>query len=156
MGGKNYNIDDFLAMENKVAAYWALFKAIQNSPSTPSDAEMRVLSLPDFLGLCCANGFDDLYWQAGWAAIPSAELMEAIGEPQLSQMLWKCIDIAREYGKKVGKDPFAPEGDYVDLDEETEAKFNSPDLNFCSLYPDWDDCCTRTIDYVRKNRHLFT
>jgi hypothetical protein len=109
-----------------------------------------------FLGLCCANGFDDLYWQAGWAAVPSAELMEAIGEPVFAAMLRQCIAIAREYGQKIGRDPFDQDSKYVELDEETERKFNAPELDFCKQDFDWDVLCGKTMDYVRKNRELFT
>ena len=151
----NYCVDDFLGMDDPVKAYYASCNAIRNENRKLSSAELRILSLPVFLGLCCANGFDDLYWQARLAAIPSAELLEAIGEPVLAAMLWRCVAIAREYGQKIGRDPFDPDSDYVELDAETERKFNAPDLDFCKQDFDWDLLCRKTMDYVRKNRGLF-
>ena len=60
----SYNVDDFLKMEDQVHAYYEFCKASRGGFRGRSPAEMRVLSLPDFMGLCYANGFDDLYWQA--------------------------------------------------------------------------------------------
>jgi hypothetical protein len=152
----NYRIDDFLKMDDQVKAYYALCDAIRKENHIFSPAELRILSLPDFLGLCCANGFGDLYWQARWAAIPSAELMEAIGEPVFAEMLRRCIAIAREYGQKIGRDPFDPNSEYVKLDEETEHKFDASELDFCKQDFDWDLLCCKAMEYVRKNRVLFT
>jgi hypothetical protein len=70
-------------------------------------------------------------------------------------MLWRCVAIAREYGQKIGRDPFDPDSDYVELDADTERKFNAPDLDFCKQDFDWDLLCRKTMDYVRKNRELF-
>ncbi|HVU27645.1 MAG TPA: ankyrin repeat domain-containing protein [Verrucomicrobiae bacterium] len=151
----NYNVDDFLKMEDQVKAYYAFCKAIMEGFRTRSPAELRVLALPDFLAHCCMNGFNDMYWQARWAVIPSTELMEAIGERKFAEMLRKCIAIAREYGEKIGRDPFGADSDYVDLDEETEKKFDVPELDFCKLDFDWDEFCRKTMNYVRENRELF-
>ena len=60
----SYNVDDFLKMDDQVKAFYGLRDAIIKEERKFSPAELRVLSMPDFLGLCCANGFDDLYWQA--------------------------------------------------------------------------------------------
>jgi len=155
----SYNVEDFLKMDDQVKAYYGLCDAIIKEDRKFSPAELRVLSLTDFLGLCCANGFDDLYWQARWAAVPSAELMNAIDEPVLAERLWKCIAIVREYGQKIRQDPFEPNSNHVDLDEATEEKLRSPELDFCKDYGDWIDWdvfCRKTMDYVRKNRELFT
>lgn len=152
----DYNLDEFLQMEDQVKAYYALCEAIRKGFRQRSPAELRVLSLPDFLAHCCHNGFDDMYWQATWAVVPAAELMEAIGEHTFAEMLWRCIAIVREYGEKAGRDPFDENSDYVDLDEETERKLDAPELEFCKQDFDWDEFCRRTMDYVRKNRELFT
>ncbi len=154
-----YDVDNFLKMEDQVAAYYAFREAIEEGFRHRSPAELRVLSLPNFLSLCCANGFLDMYWQATWACIPSAELMEAISEPALAERLRKCIAIVREYGQIVGRDPFDSNGDYLDLDEASEEKLRSPELDFCKDYGDWirwDDFCRKTMEYVRRNRELFT
>jgi hypothetical protein len=153
--GIGYRVDDFLEMENQVKAYYAFCETIRKEDRELTPAELRVLCLPDFLALCCANGFDDLYWQATWAVVPSAELMEAIGEREFAEMLRRCIAIVREFGERIGRDPFNSNSDYVKLDEETEKQFNVPELDFCKQDFDWDELCRKTMDYVRKNRELF-
>ena len=152
----NYRIDDFLKMENPEKAYWALCSAIQKEKHrVPLPVEIRVLSLADFTGLC-PNGFTNLYMQANWAVVPSAELMEAIDEPILAGELWRCIAIVREYGQRVGQDPFEKGNDWLDLDEETEHKLDSTGFNFSNSIEITDVYFRKTMDYVQKNRELFT
>jgi hypothetical protein len=151
----NYCIDDFLKMEDSEEAYWALVAAMQKEKHrVPLPVEIRVMSLQDFTGLC-PNGFTNLYMQANWAVVPSAELMEAIDEPVLAGELWRCIGIVREYGQRVGQDPFEKGNDWLDLDEETEKKLYSGKFNFSKSIEITDIYFRKTMDYVRKNRELF-
>lgn len=150
-----YDVDDFLKMENKQKAYWALLAAIQEGFRNRSPAELRVMSLPYFTGCCWPNGFEDMYFHAAWAVIPCAELMEAIDEPVFAGMLWKCVEIVREFGKKGGCDPFDPDADGITLDDETESKIMSRDLRFHDYDRDFDELHRKTMEYVRQNRALF-
>lgn len=155
---ERYNLDEFLEMDNPEKAYWALYSAIMKVFRRCSSAELRVLSLADFTGNCLSNGFHTFDGNARWAVVPSAELLDAIDEPVLAKGLWDCIAIAREYGKKVGRDPFDPNSDYVDLDEETENKLYALGFDFtdhANLMTD-ERLYRKTMDYVRKNRELFT
>jgi Ankyrin repeats (3 copies) len=154
----SYNVDDFLKMEDQVKAYYAFCKAITEGFRQRSKAELRVLSLADFTGNCLTNGFHTLDGNARWAVVPSAELLDAIDEPVLAKGLWECIAIAREYGQKVGRDPFDSNSDYVALDEETENKIYALEFDFTDhvdLLTD-ERLYRKTMDYVRKNRELFT
>jgi hypothetical protein len=154
----NYRIDDFLKMENPEKAYWALCDAIQKEKHRELlPAELRVLSLADFTGNCLTNGFNTFDCNARWAIVPSAELMDAIDEPAFAKELWACIAICREYGRKVGRDPFDPNVKYVALDEETENKLYAREFDFTDYVdPATDErLFPKTMDYVRKNRELF-
>ena len=153
-----YRIDDILKIENPEKAYWALHDAImKDKHRDPLPAELRVLSLADFTGNCLTNGFNTFDGNARWAIVPAAELMDAIDEPAFAKELWACIAICREYGRKVGRDPFGPDVKYVELDEETENKIYAREFDFT----DYVDLLTderlyrKTMDYVRKNRELF-
>lgn len=155
----NYNVDDFLEMENPEKAYWALCAAIQKHGLRKfSPAELRILSLADFTGNCLTNGINTFDGNARWAVVPCAELMAAIDEPAFARELWQCIAIMREYGQKIGRDPFDPDADYVALDEETENKLYAREFDFT----DHVDLSTderlyrKTMDYVRESRELFT
>lgn len=154
----NYNVDDFLKMENLEKAYWALCAAIQKHGLRKlSPIELRVLSLSDFTGNCLTNGINTFDGNARWALVPCAELMDAIDEPAFARELWQCITIMREYGRTIGRDPFDLDADCVALDEETENKLYAREFDFT----DHSDLSTderlyrKTMDYVRKNRHLF-
>ena len=152
-----YRVDDFLTMEDPQKAYWALCKAIREGFRQRSPAELRVLSLADFTGNCLTNGIGTMDGNSRWAIVPAAELMEAIGEAAFAQELRACIAIMREYGQKVGRDPFDPDSDYVALDEATENKLYAREFNFCDhvdLLTD-ERLFRKTIDYVRHNRELF-
>ena len=154
----NYNVDDYLKMEDLEKAYWALCKAIMNGFRRRTRAELRVLSLADFTGNCLNNGFDTFDVNARWAVVPAAELMEAIDEPDLARGLWEGIAVVREYGKKVGRDPYDSDSDYVALDEETDNKLYALKFDFFD-YGDLDvveRLYRKTMDYVRNNRELFT
>lgn len=155
----NYHVDDFLNIENPEKAYWALCAAIQKHGLRKlSPAELRILSLADFTGNCLTNGFNTFDGNARWAIVPSAELMDAIDEPTFARELWQCIAIVREYGRKIGRDPFDSDADYVALDEATENRLYAREFDFT----DHSDLITderlyrKTMDYVRKNRELFT
>lgn len=154
----NYNVDDFLKMENPEKAYWALCAAIQKHGLRKlSPAELRILSLADFTGNCLTNGINTFDGNARWAVVPCAELMDAIDEPAFAGELWQCIAIMREHGQKIGRDPFDPDADCVALDEDTENKLYAREFDFT----DYSDLLTderlyrKTMDYVRKNRNLF-
>jgi hypothetical protein len=155
MDRHGYQLDDFLKMEDPVKAYYALCEGIRNGFRHRSPAELRILSLMEFTGHCWPNGFTTMDDHARWAAVPCAELMEAIDEPIFANVLRRCIAIVREYGQKIGRDPFDPDADYVALDEETENRLNSPDFDFFKY--DYDDqaLCRKTMDYVRKHREWF-
>lgn len=153
-----YRIDDILKIENPEKAYWALHDAIMKDKHRDAlPAEVRVLSLADFTGNCLTNGFNTFDGNARWAIVPAAELMDAIDEPAFARELWACIGICREYGRKVGRDPFGPDVEYVELDEETENKIYARKFDFT----DYVDLLTderlyrKTMDYVRKNREWF-
>lgn len=153
-----YNIDDILKIENPVKAYWALHDAIMKDKHRDAlPAEIRILSLADFTGNCLTNGFITFDGNARWAVVPAAELMDAIGEPELAKELWACIAICREYGNKVGRDPFGPDVEYVSLDEETENKISAREFDFTDFVDLMSDgrLYEKTTDYVRKNRELF-
>lgn len=153
-----YHIDDILKTENPVKAYWALHNAIMKDKYRDAlPAELRILSLADFTGNCLTNGFLTFDGNARWAVVPAAELMDAIGEPEFARELWACIGICREYGKKIGRDPFGPDVEYVVLDEETENKIRARKFDFTDYVdPAVDERLMRkTMDYVRKNRKLF-
>lgn len=153
-----YRIDDILKMENPEKAYWALHDAImQDKHRDAMPLELRVLSLADFTGNCLTNGFLTFDGNARWAVVPAAELMDAIGELELARELWACIGICREYGRKVGRDPFEPDVEYVELDEETENKINAREFDFTDYVDLMSDgrLYEKTMDYVRKNRELF-
>ncbi|HLZ16520.1 MAG TPA: hypothetical protein VKQ08_05745 [Cyclobacteriaceae bacterium] len=154
----NYQIDEFLKMENPEKAYWALCGAMQKEKHRELlPAELRVLSLADFTGNCLTNGFITFDGNARWAIVSAAELMDAIDEPAFAKELWACIAICREYGKKVGRDPFDPNVEYVALDEETEKKLYAREFDFTDYVdPATDErLFPKTMDYVRKNRELF-
>ena len=133
-------------------------KAIWNDPDrTATPAELTVLALSEFTGLCMNNGFTNLYWQGTWAVVPCAELMEAIDEPVFAGKLRQCIAIVSEFGKKIGRDPFEDDDGSLSLDEETENKLGSPELDFIrNDLSDYERLYRKTMDYVRKNRELFT
>jgi hypothetical protein len=153
-----YKIDDILKIENPKKAYWALHDAIMKDKHRDAlPAEIRVLSLADFTGNCLTNGFLTFDTNARWAIVACAELMDAIDEPELTKELWACIGICREYGKKVGRDPFGPDVKYVELDEETENKINAREFDFTDYVDPANDerLMRKTMDYVRKNRELF-
>jgi len=153
-----YNIDDILKIETPEKAYWALHDAIMKDKHRDAlPAEIRVLSLADFTGNCLTNGFLTFDTNARWAVVASAELMDAIGEPEFAKELWACIGICREFGKKVGRDPFGPDVEYVVLDEETEKKIYAREFDFTDYVdPIIDEqLMQKTMDYVRKNRELF-
>ena len=153
-----YCIDDILKIENPEKAYWALHDAIMKDKYRDAlPVELRILSLADFTGNCLTNGFLTFDGNARWAIVPAAELMDAISEPEFAKELWSCIGICREYGNKVGRDPFGPDVEYVVLDEETENKINAREFRFTKYVdPAIDERLMRkTMDYVRKNRALF-
>ncbi|HEU6449199.1 MAG TPA: hypothetical protein VFV23_12250 [Verrucomicrobiae bacterium] len=153
-----YNIDDILKIENPEKAYWALHDAIMKDKHRDAlPAELRVLSLADFTGNCLTNGFLTFDGNARWAIVPCAELMDAIGEPEFAKELWACIGICREYGKKVGRDPFGADVEYVVLDEDTENKINAREFDFTDYVDPANDerLMRKTMDYIRKNRELF-
>ena len=97
----NYNVDDFLKMEDRVKAYYALCDAIGNGFRKYSTVELQVMSLTKFLSHCGSNGFCDMYWQARWAVVPSSELMRVIEEPMFAELLRRCTAIVREYRTKL-------------------------------------------------------
>jgi hypothetical protein len=154
----DYDVDDFLKMENPEKAYWALHAAIQKHGLRKlAPAELRVLSLADFTGNCLTNGFTTFDGNARWAIVPSAELMDAIDEPAFARELWQCIAIMREYGQKIEHDPLDHDADYVALDEATENKLSEREFDFtahCDLLTD-ERLYRKTMDYVRKNRSSF-
>lgn len=155
--GISYQIDEFLKMENPEKAYYALCAAIQKETDREvSPAELRVLSLSSFMGFCWPNGFTDMYWQATWAVVPCAELMEGIDEPIFAGMLRQCIAIVTEYGQKIGRDPFKDDDGSLELDEEAEDKLNAPGLAFYKHDYENEALCRKTMEYLRKNRALFT
>ena len=154
-----YQVDDFLKIENAEKAYWALFNAIlKDGDRMPLPIERRVFSLADFTGNCLTNEFLTFDGNGRWSVVPAAELMDAIDEPEFAKELWACIGICRQYGLKVGRDPFDYEVEYVKLDEATENKINSREFRFTDYVdPATDERLFRkTMDYVRKNRELFT
>jgi Ankyrin repeats (3 copies) len=151
----SYNLDELLKMEDQVKAYSALRSAICRDGRF-SPAELRVISLDEFIATGWSQGVSGMYWQKRWAIVPCAELMDAINEPIFAEVFRRGIAIIRDYGRKVGGDPFDRKSDYVDLDEETEKKLNSPELEFFNHHFDADQLCRKTMDYVRKNRELFT
>jgi hypothetical protein len=154
----NYRIDDFLKMEIPEKAYWALCEAIfKEDHRKAMPVEFRVVSLGDFIDHCLTNGFITFDGNARWAVVPAAELMDAIDEPAFASELWACIGICREYGTNVGRDPFDPEVDYVELDEETENRIYAREFRF-TQHVDLETTerlFHKTMDYVRKNREWF-
>jgi len=151
-----YRVDDFLAMEDPSEAYYALNAAIKKDANF-FPAELRVYSLGEFFALCINTGFDNLYWQAVWAVVPCAELMEAIDEPVLAELFQKCIAIVREYGQRVGRVAFDREDDYLELDEAVEKQLQAPELDFADHYDAdiYERLTRKTMEYVRKNRESF-
>lgn len=154
----NYNVDDFLKMEDPKKAYWALYGAIRSDFRDRTPAELTVISMHFFINDCLTNGIDTFETHARWALIPAAELLDAIDEPELAGPLWEAIAIMRQYGEKVGHDFFDPDADYMALDKETENKLRTFDSVFFEYTdPAVDERLYRkTMDYVRKNRELFT
>ncbi len=151
----SYNVDDFLKMEDPEKAYYALTVAIRKDERfTP--AELRVMSLDEFFALGFWQGVFGLYWQRRWSIIPCSELMSAIDEPIFAEIFQRGIAVIREYGQKIGRDPLDPKSDFMDLDEETWEKLRGPGMDFDALHYDTDLLCRKTMDYVRKNRELFT
>jgi hypothetical protein len=151
----SYNVDDFLKIEDPEKACYALIAAIRKDERfTP--AELRVMSLDEFFALGWSQGVFDLYWQRRWAIIPCSELMSAIDEPFFTEVFQRGIAVIREYGQKIGRDPLDPESDYLDLDEETNSKLRGPGMDFYAHHFDTGLLCRKTMDYVRKNRELFT
>ncbi len=142
-------------MENAENAYWALCAAIwKDEHRAALPMERRVLSLGDFIDNCLTNGFLTLDGNGRWSIVPAAELMDAIDEPAFAKELWACIAISREYGKKIGRDPFDPEVEYVSSDEETENKINAREFDFTD-YVDLETTerlCRKTVDYFQKHR----
>jgi len=153
-----YCIDDFLKIENSEKAYWALYEAIlKDEQRIASPVELMVLSLADFTGNCLTNGFITFDGNARWSVVPAAKLMDAIDEPAFAKELWECIDVCREYGRKIGRDPFDYEVEYVHLDEETENKIGAREFQFTAYVDPVTDerLFKKTMDYVRQNRELF-
>jgi hypothetical protein len=146
-------------MENAENAYWALCAEIWKDESRAAmPVEQRVLSLGDFIDNCLTNGFDTFDCNGRWSIVPAAELMDAIDEPAFAKELWACIAICREYGKKIGRDPFDPDVEYVSFDEETENKISAREFQF-TKYVDpetTERLCRKTMDYFRKSHESFT
>lgn len=151
----SYNVEEFLRMGNSVKAYYALSEAIGKGFRQRSPVELRVLSLAEFIGHCWPNGIITMDGHSRWAIIPCAELFDAIDEPVFAKMLWQCATIIREYGQKIGCEPFGTNSDDFALDEDTENKLYSSDFDFCKYDCDDETLCRKTMDYVRKNRHCF-
>ena len=154
----NYRVDDFLKMEIPEKAYWALSRAIlEENHRQAMPVELRIVSLGDFIDNCLTNGFLTFDGNAQWAVVPAAELMDAIDEPAFARELWACIGICREYGAKIGRDPFGPEVDYVELDEETESKIYAREFSFTKHVglETTERLFQKTMDHVRKNRKWF-
>jgi len=152
-------IDALLKMENAENAYWALCATISKDEHRATlSVECRVLSLGGFIDNCLTNGFITFDGNARWAIVPTAELMDAIDEPAFAKELWACIAICREYGKKLGRDPFDPDGEYVHFDDETQNKIYAREFHF-TKYVDLETTerlCRKTMDYFRKNRESLT
>lgn len=153
-----YDIDAILKIENPEKSYWALHRAIMADKHRDAlPIEIQILSLADFTSNCLTNGFLTFDGNARWAVVPAADLMTAIGETEFAKELWACIEIRRDYGKKIGRDPFGANVEYVALDEETENKINARKFDFTDYVdPAIDERLMRkTMEYVRKNRELF-
>jgi hypothetical protein len=153
-----YCVDDFLKIESAEKAYWALCAAVlKDEHRAALPAEVRVLSLGDFIDNCLTNGFITFDGNARWAVVAAAELMDAIDEPAFAKELWECIAICREYGQKIGRDPFGPDVEYVEFDEETDDKISAREFRF-TKHADLETTerlFRKAMDYVRKNRELF-
>ncbi len=152
-----YCIDDFLKITDSEKAYWALYGAIQKVGGREMlPFEWRVLSLGEFIDNCLTNGFNTFDGNARWSIVPAAELMDAIDEPAFAKELWACIAICRAYGKKIGRDPFDPDVEYVSFDEATENKIDAREFQF-TKYVDLEiseRLWRKTIEYARKNLDL--
>ncbi|HET7624010.1 MAG TPA: hypothetical protein VFM25_02005 [Verrucomicrobiae bacterium] len=141
-------------MENAENAYWALCAEIRKDEARAAlPLERRILSLGDFIDNCLTNGFSAFDCNGRWSIVPAAELMDEIDEPVFAKELRACIAICREYGKKVGRDPFDYTVEYVSLDEETENKISAREFDFTD-YADpeiTERLCRKTIDYFHKH-----
>jgi hypothetical protein len=155
----SYCIDDFLKIADPEKAYWALYGAIQKVDGRELlPFEWRVLSLGEFIDNCLTNGFITFDGNARWSIVPAAELMDAIDEPVFAKELWACIAIGREYGRKVGRDPFDPNVEFVAFDEETENKIEAREFRFtrCCDLEITERLWRKTMEYARKNLDLLT
>ena len=146
-------------MENAENAYWALCASIRKDEQRAAlPVEFRVLSLGDFIDNCLTNGFITFDGNGRWSVVPTAELMDAIDEPSFAKELWACIAICREYGRKIGRDPFDPNVEYVKFDKETKNKISAREFDFTDYVgPETTErLCRKTMDYFRRNRESFT